>query len=133
MEALVQAKALRAAPCRAIEAQLKPIEASSKRSVRPVGQVLAHEPHAFPDGSTSRALPVVIRDEMLEFYALVFCQGGFHQLGMTFEQFLLVAAAIKPADFPARRESSNHNDPQNCRAGLKRAKLRPILKREYRL
>jgi hypothetical protein len=121
VEALVQAKASRAAPFRAIEAQLKPIEVPSKPPVRPVRQVLAHEPHAFPEGSTARALPVVIRDEMLEFYALVFRQGGFHQLGMTFEQFLLVAAAIKPADFPARREGSNHYPPQNCRAGLKRA------------
>ena len=32
-----------------------------------------------------------------------FCQGGFRQVGMTFEQFLLVAAAIKPADLPATR------------------------------
>jgi hypothetical protein len=40
---------------------------------------------------------------MLEFYAFVFCQGGFRQAGMTFEQFLLVAAAIKPSDLPATR------------------------------
>jgi hypothetical protein len=40
----------------------------------------------------------MIRDEMLELYAFIFRQGGFHQLGMTFEQFLLVAAAIKPSD-----------------------------------
>ncbi|MBV8139330.1 MAG: hypothetical protein JO121_27430 [Deltaproteobacteria bacterium] len=40
----------------------------------------------------------MIRDEMLELYAFIFHQGGFHQLGMTFEQFLLVAAAIKPGD-----------------------------------
>jgi hypothetical protein len=37
---------------------------------------------------------------MLELYAFIFCQGGFRQLGMTFEQFLLVAAAVKPADLP---------------------------------
>jgi hypothetical protein len=44
---------------------------------------------------------------MLELYAFIFCQGGFRQLEMTFEQFLLVAAAIKPADLqtrPARSE-----------------------------
>jgi hypothetical protein len=40
----------------------------------------------------------MIRDEMLELYAFIFRQGGFRQLGMTFEQFLLVAAAIKPGD-----------------------------------
>jgi hypothetical protein len=42
--------------------------------------------------------PRMIRDEMLELYAFIFRQGGFRQLGMTFEQFLLVAAAIKPGD-----------------------------------
>jgi hypothetical protein len=43
---------------------------------------------------------------MLEYYAFIFCQGGFRLLDMTFEQFLLVAAAIKPADLPATREEA---------------------------
>jgi len=43
---------------------------------------------------------------MVEFYAFVFCQGGFRQVGMTFEQFLLVAAAVKPADLPTAREET---------------------------
>jgi hypothetical protein len=47
---------------------------------------------------------MTIRDEMLELYALFFCQGGFRELEMTFEQFLLATAAIKPADLPAIRE-----------------------------
>ena len=64
------------------------------------------EPRAFPEASTSPALPTTIRDEMVEFYAFVFCQGGFRQVGMTFEQFLLVAAAVKPADLPATREET---------------------------
>jgi hypothetical protein len=37
-------------------------------------------------------------------YAFTFCQGGFRQARMTFEQFLMIAAAIKPADLPATRE-----------------------------
>jgi len=41
---------------------------------------------------------------MQELYAFIFCQRGFRQRGMTFEQFLLVAAAIKPPDLPATRE-----------------------------
>lgn len=106
MGALVQTKASRFAPLKVIEAPFQPIEAPSKSPVRLVGAVLAHEPHEFPEALTSRALPVTIRDEMLEFYAFVFCQGGFRQLGMTFEQFLLVAAAIKPADLPATREEA---------------------------
>jgi hypothetical protein len=39
-------------------------------------------------------------------YAFVFCQGGFRQLDMTFEQFLLVAAVIKPLEAPANIEGS---------------------------
>ena len=68
--------------------------------------VCAREPRAFPQASTRPTLPLTIRDEMLERYAFIFCQGGFRQLGMTFEQFLLVAAAIKPADLPATREEA---------------------------
>jgi hypothetical protein len=41
---------------------------------------------------------------MLEFYAFVFCQGGFRQSEITFEQFLLAVATIKPGDLPATRE-----------------------------
>ena len=106
MQALVQTKASRFAPVKSIEAPFKSIEAPSKLRVRAVGSVLAHEPHEFPEASTSPALPMTIRDETLEFYAFVFCQGGFRQLGMTFEQFLLVAAAIKPADLPTTRQEA---------------------------
>jgi hypothetical protein len=66
-----------------------------------------HEPRAFPAGSSRPTLPSAIRDEMLELYAFIFCQGGFHQLDITFEQFLLVAAALKPADLPATREEAS--------------------------
>jgi hypothetical protein len=47
------------------------------------------------------SLPVAIRDEVLDLYAFLFCQGGFRHLGMTFEQFLLVIAAFKPGDLTA--------------------------------
>ena len=97
MHALVQTETLRSAPFKAIEAPSEP-------PIILVGAVLAHEPRAFPEASTSPVLPMTIRDETLEFYAFVFCQGGFRQLGMIFERFLLVAAAIKPADWPANRE-----------------------------
>jgi hypothetical protein len=106
MNALVQTKASRFASFKVIEAQFKPIEAPSRPLVREVQSVLAHELHEFPESSTLRVLPLIIRDEMLEFYAFIFCQGGFRQLGMTFEQFLLVAAAIKPADFAATLEEA---------------------------
>lgn len=80
MNALVQTKASRFAPFRAIEAQFKPIEAPSRPLVREVRAVRPHELHAFPESSTSRVLPLIIRDEMLKFYAFIFCQAAFASL-----------------------------------------------------
>lgn len=85
-------------------ALLKAIDPLPRSRNLPAGIDLVREPRAFPEASTRAALPTVIRDEMLELYAFIFCQNGFRQLGMTFEQFLLVAAALKPADLPATRE-----------------------------
>jgi hypothetical protein len=100
MGALVQTKTSRFSSLRVIDPPPEP------RTI-PAIAVPVREPRAFPEALTPPSLPVIIRDEMLEFYAFVFCQGGFHQLGMTFEQFLLVAAAIKPADLPATREEAD--------------------------
>jgi hypothetical protein len=75
---------------------------AAKSSITLFGQAhltCAREQRAFPEARARAALGINVRDELLEFYAFVFCQGGFRQLGLTFEQFLLVAAAIKPADF----------------------------------
>lgn len=60
------------------------------------------EPRDFPIASSLPSLPVPIRDEMLDLYAFLFCQGGFRHLGMTFEQFLLVIAAISPSELSAQ-------------------------------
>jgi hypothetical protein len=66
----------------------------------------ASEPRAFPEASTQPTLPP-IADEMLELYAFIFCQGGSRRIGMTFEQFLLVAYVIKaPGLFDAREDAS---------------------------
>jgi hypothetical protein len=65
----------------------------------------------FPIASTVPSLPPVMNDEVLELYAFLFCQGGFRQLGMTFEQFLLVIAAFKPEDLTATiRETVGSRD-----------------------
>jgi hypothetical protein len=95
--ALVQTKASRFAPLKAI------VLPSGPRLV-PARSNSVLEPRAFPEAETLPTLPTTIRDEMLELYAFTFCQGGFRQAGMTFEQFLMVAAAIKPADLPATRD-----------------------------
>jgi hypothetical protein len=106
MGSLVPLKTSLFAPFKELEASFTLIETPLRVHGRPVGAVPPLEQHEFPEASTSHPLPVAIRDEMLEFYVFVFCQGGFRQLGMTFEQFLLVAAAIKPADLPATREEA---------------------------
>jgi hypothetical protein len=47
----------------------------------------------FPNASRHRQ-PPTLRNETLELYAFRFCQGGFRELGMTFEQFVLVVASF---------------------------------------
>ena len=85
---------------------IKAIDPRPRRRDLAVREILVREPRAFPEASTPPALPTTIPDEMLELYAFIFCQSGFRQLGMTFEQFLLVAATLKPADLPATREEA---------------------------
>ena len=94
MGASVQTKALRVASFEKILSPSRPVAATA---------VPAREPRSFLGAPTRPTLPPAIRKEMLELYAFIFCQGGFRQLEMTFEQFLLVAAAIKSADLPATR------------------------------
>ena len=54
-------------------------------------------PRQFPVVSTLPRLPLMIPDEILDYYGWVFCQGGFLNLHMTFEQFLTVVAAVSPS------------------------------------
>jgi hypothetical protein len=67
------------------------------RSLRRVFEpTLPGEPRPFPLVNTLPRLPVAIPDEILDYYGWVFCQGGFVNLQMTFEQFLAVVAAVSP-------------------------------------
>ncbi len=54
----------------------------------------ATAPRAFPVVSNRPQLPPVMSEEVLEYYGRVFCQGGFANLAMTFDQFLAVAAKL---------------------------------------
>ena len=63
-----------------------------------------HEPRDFPCSSAVPTLPISIPEEILDYYAFVFCQFGFGQLNMTFEQFLLVASAVSSAGLVAEYE-----------------------------
>src|SRR5580704_19305373 len=73
---------------------------SSRACIAPAHPVSVREPREFPEATTRPTLLVTIRDELVEFYAVVFCQRGFRRLDMSFEQFLLVAAVVKPLDSP---------------------------------
>jgi hypothetical protein len=63
-----------------------------------------HEPPAFPCSTAIPKLPISIPEEILDYYAFVFCQFGFGQMNMTFEQFLLVASAVSSAGLHAEYE-----------------------------
>jgi hypothetical protein len=49
----------------------------------------------------------MIPDEILDYYGWVFCQGGFLNLQMTFEQFLTVVAAVSPTGLCPEYDESN--------------------------
>ena len=71
------------------------------------------EPHPFPVVSTLPRLPVMIPDEILDYYGWVFCQGGFLNLQMTFEQFLAVVAAVRPAGLSPEYDASEASYPND--------------------
>src|ERR1700692_571721 len=64
------------------------------------------EPRRFPTVATQPRLPLVIPDEILDYYGWVFCQGGFLNIHMTFEQFLAVVAAVSPAGLSPEYDAS---------------------------
>ena len=84
---------------------LRPVRSQPRVRAASSVPTRTYEPHAFPHANTPPSLSESIPDEMLEHYAFIFCQGGFHKLGMTFEQFLLVAETIKPYDVEDSREN----------------------------
>ena len=63
-----------------------------------------HEPPDFPTSTAIPKLPISIPEEILDYYAFVFCQFGFGKMNMTFEQFLLVATAVSSAGLHAEYE-----------------------------
>ncbi len=79
---------------------------SKKRIYTDTDRNGCHSPRTFPVASTLPGLPVMIRDEILE-HALLFCQGGFRQIGVTFARFLLVIAVVKPGDLEANGYGTN--------------------------
>jgi hypothetical protein len=80
----------------------------SRRCVKTIPeQFLDLDPRHFPIVADAPILPVRIPDGLVNYYAFIFCQGGFQQLGITFEQFLLVVDVVKsPGLCPGRDDSS---------------------------
>lgn len=68
-------------------------------------------PRPFPSVSTMPRLPLMIPDEILDYYGWVFCQGGFLNLHMTFEQFLAVVAAVSPSALCPEYDPSDSEAP----------------------
>lgn len=66
-------------------------------ALEPIRNLPGDGPRPFPVVSSRPRLPVMIPDEILDYYGWVFCQGGFLNLQMTFEQFLAVVAAVSPS------------------------------------
>lgn len=56
----------------------------------------APELRRFPVVSTRPRVPAMIPDEILDYFGWVFCQGGFRNFQITFEQFLAVVATVNP-------------------------------------
>jgi len=85
-----------AAPKQTYQSVQPAVPSSAVAASTPKSARLA-EPLVFesPPGARPRAL-LKMPDEILEFYAFLFCQRGFRHLGMTFEQFLEVVDAIRP-------------------------------------
>ena len=74
-----------------------------ERSKPLVKTTLAGGQREFP---LSKRMPAMasMTDEVLDYYGWVFCQGGFRNLQMTFEQFLTVVAVLQPSEEPTMRD-----------------------------
>jgi hypothetical protein len=75
--------------------------------------VQTNDPRPFPVVTSLPRLPVMIPDEILDYYGWVFCQGGFLNLQMTFEQFLAVVAAVSPAGLSPEYDPSEASYPND--------------------
>ena len=70
-------------------------EAARRHNEARLHAVHRSDARAFPLSLSMPELPLKIPDQIIDFYAFVFCQGGFSNLGLTFEQFLAVISVVK--------------------------------------
>ena len=67
----------------------------------PLKGFIVGSPKPFPVVRTRPELPLAMPDALLDYYGWVFCQEGFTNLGMTFEQFLAVVTTFSASGLSA--------------------------------
>jgi hypothetical protein len=87
--------------------------ASKTRVLRLVGNRPDLATRDFPIVEDARELPIRIPDEILDYYAFVFCQGGFHHHGITFQQFLTVVDTVRATGVRAGYHENDDHRPCN--------------------
>jgi hypothetical protein len=79
---------------------------ANRKTVSPVIGTALRMPVVFEQPAVPRPLTLLkMPDETLDYYAFLFCQRGFHGLGMTFEQFLEVVDAVRPGGLRSSYEN----------------------------
>lgn len=61
---------------------------------KPLKTFMVRSPKPFPVVRTRPELPLAMPEALLDYYGWAFCQKGFANLGMTFEQFLTVVTTF---------------------------------------
>src|SRR5260370_31701003 len=104
----------------ALQHKVEPLtKRTSREFERPahlVKAALAEDPKWFPQVSGLPKIPLMMPDEILDYYGWVFCQRGFRNLGTTFEQYLAVVALFDPRYRDDRESSLNEriNSPESA-------------------
>jgi hypothetical protein len=83
---------------RALTGEFPREEAARRRNDPMLLAVHRSDARAFPISSSMPEFPLKIPDQIIDFYAFVFCQGGFRNLGLGFEQFLAVISVVKSTE-----------------------------------
>jgi hypothetical protein len=80
---------------RALTGEFPREEAARRHNEALLLAVQRSDARMFPLSSSMPEVPLKIPDQIIDFYAFVFCQGGFRNVGLTFEQFLAVISVVK--------------------------------------
>src|ERR1700688_1747250 len=103
---------------RNLRRKVVPLREDDGLGLEPIGEATVEArriegPRRFRVVTSLPRLPLMIPDEILDYYGWVFCQGGFLNLQMTFEQFLAVVAAVSPAGLSPEYDASEASYPND--------------------